>query len=49
VTEHVGEEELQVVVELDDGMRLSLSGATPWGEWGLNPRPKDYESLALTG
>jgi hypothetical protein len=20
-----------------------------WGEWGLNPRPKDYESLALTG
>ena len=26
-----------------------LVKATLWGEWGLNPRPKDYESLALTG
>lgn len=21
----------------------------PCGEWGSNPRPRDYESLALTG
>ena len=27
-------------------------GRTPgpeWGGWGSNPRPKDYESSALTG
>ncbi len=25
------------------------AGQSPWGGWGSNPRPKDYESSALTG
>ena len=25
------------------------AGQTWWGGWGSNPRPKDYESSALTG
>ena len=25
------------------------AGQTGWGGWGLNPRPTDYESAALTG
>ena len=31
---------------LDSGVS---AGQTRWGGWGLNPRPTDYESAALTG
>ena len=29
-------------------VKLLVNG-TLWGGWGSNPRPKDYESFALTG
>jgi hypothetical protein len=32
----------------EGGMGIT-AGQTGWGGWGSNPRPKDYESSALTG
>ena len=34
--------------EFEESVKPQVKRAL-WGEWGLNPRPKDYESLALTG
>lgn len=32
----------------DDSQKLILKNPLPWGGWGSNPRPTDYESAALT-
>jgi len=36
-------------LEMVSEQQSETAGHRWWGGWGSNPRPRDYESLALTG